>query len=108
MASVSNQQFRTHFLLGFKVHGAEQRFDVSDGQSRNGLVADVFGKPGKMLVEHLGVFLFEQINQVHLSHYDHPSLVAVQAVDEWLVILVVHVQSLIAGNDACFGKFRDR
>ena len=52
-----------------------------------------------MLVEHLGVFLFKQVNQVHLPHYDHPSLVAVQAVDEWLVVLVVHIQPLIAGND---------
>ena len=108
MTSVGDDQLRPHLFLSFEVHGAEQRFDVSDSLSRNGPVTDILGEPGKVLVQHFCVFLVEQVNQVHLSHDDHAALIPVQAVDERLIVFIVYAESLVTGDDAGFGEFRDR
>ena len=54
--------------------------------------------------ERLGIFLFEQINQAHLSHNNHSFLVFVQPLNEVVVVAVVHVQPLVAGHYAYFGQ----
>jgi len=61
-----------------------------------------------VLVKHFDVSLVEQVYQIHLPHHHHASLILVQSVDERLIIFVVDVESLIAGNDTRFGQLADR
>lgn len=47
---------------------------------------------------------FKQIDKIHLPHHNHTLPVFIHAVDEFVIIAVVNVQPLIAGDDAYLGQ----
>ena len=100
MSPVSNQQVGSHPVHLLFGHGIERRIKILHRDTRNSLIADMLRQPGKMLIQQFGISFFKQINKIHLPYHDHPLSVFVHAVDEVIIIAVVDVQALIAGDDA--------
>ena len=100
MTSVSNQQFGSHLVHFLFGHGIERRIEILHGNARNRPVADMLRQPCKMFIQQFGIPLFKQIDKIHLPHHNHTLPVFIHAVDEFVIIAVVNVQPLIAGDDA--------
>ena len=64
----------------------------------------MFRQPGEMFIKRFHIFFLEQVNQIHLAYHDHALVVLVQPFDQFLIVTVVHAQSLITGDDTCLGK----
>ena len=104
MPSVSNQQFGSHLVHFIFGHGIERRIEILHGNARNRPVADMLRQPCKMFIQQFGIPLFKQVDKVHLPHHNHTLPVFIHAVDEFVIIAVVNVQPLIAGDDAYLGN----
>ena len=105
MSAIGNHQIRHHLLLRLLRQGVEGCVEVFHRYAGNGLVSGMFRQPGEMLIEQFGDFLFEEIDQAHLSGDDHAAVVVVQPLDQSVVFAVVDVQPLVAGDDAHLGQF---
>ena len=57
-----------------------------------------------MFIQGFHIFLFEQINQIHLSDHYHAFVIFIQTFNQYFIVAVVYTQSLVAGDDAYFRK----
>ena len=104
VSAISNQQFRHHFFLHLSVHSIKCHIEVLHRNTGNGLVSNMLCQPGKMLVKQLRIFLFEQINQIHLSDNNHTLLILIEPLDKIVIIPVINIQTLITGDNTYFRK----
>ena len=104
MSAVGNQYFGGHVFLALRRHGINGGVEILDRNAGDGLVAQMFRQPGEMFIKRFHIFFLEQVNQIHLAYHDHALVVLVQPFDQFLIVTVVHAQSLITGDDTCLGK----
>ena len=104
VSAVGNQYFGGHVFLAFRCHGINGGVEILDRNAGDGLVAQMFRQPGEMFIKRFHIFFLEQVNQIHLAYHNHALVVLVQPFDQFLIVTVVHAQSLITGDDTCLGK----
>ena len=108
MSAIGDEQVGCHLLLSLFIHRRDGHIEVLDGQGRNGSVAQMFAQPGKVLRKRLDELLVELVDEGHLSHHHHSLGVAVQLVYQFLIVSVIDIQPLIAGDDTHIGKLLRR
>ena len=98
MSAVGDHQFGLQLLLLCFGKRIQQGIEILDRQSWYDAVADVLRQPSEVLVEQFTDLLLEQVDQAHLSGNDHSFAITVQTSDQLVILTVINVQSLIAGN----------
>ena len=96
VSAIGDEQLRAHVGHGVLRHRVEHLVNMAEWGARHRLVAYALRDPDELFRQLLHILLVEEVDQAHLASYHHAVAIAVQSLYQGLVVVVIHIQTLVA------------